>query len=134
MNNVVIFILDKNPLHRNLIHYNLVSQGFSRIYLFPSTEECIYRLERDVIPDFLILDYLTISETNPDFISHIKSFSQDIEVILFTESDDQELAQHLLELGASDYILKTKSLNDGISELIHNLKYLCKKGRYSFRR
>lgn len=133
MNNVVIFILDKNPLHRNMLQYNLVAHGFSRIYLFPSPEECLYRLEKDVIPDFLILDYLTIIETNPDFLPRIKSFSQDIEVIVFTESDDHVIANNLLALGASDYILKTKSLQNGMVELINNLKYLCKKGRFASR-
>lgn len=133
MNNVVIFVLDRNPLHRNLIQYNLVSKGFSRIYLFPSAEECIYRLKKDVIPDFLILDYLTIAETNPDFLHQIQSFSQEIGVIIFTESDDPEIAQHLLDIGALDYILKTRSLNAGISELIHNLVYLCKRNQYSLK-
>jgi CheY-like chemotaxis protein len=122
-----IFIVDKNPIHRNLISYRLVSSGFPKVYSFNSIEECFYRMKKLQIPDFLIADYNSIVSVDNDFLRTVKSISSDIKVIFFTEADHHEVAENLLKEGATDYILKTSTLTAGISELIENLKYLCRE-------
>ena len=54
MKKSVIFIVDKNPAHRNLIKFNFERNRFTNIHAFPNAEECLYRMQKNLIPDFLV--------------------------------------------------------------------------------
>lgn len=124
MHNVVIFIFDHNPVHRNIVQYQLSRAGFSRIHICRTTEECFYRLEKELIPDFLIVDMPAIAETGAGLIRRVKTFDSGIRIIFFTENDETEVAGQIMEAGADDYILKSKDLAHGIKELASNIRYL----------
>lgn len=127
MKEPVIFILDNNPIHRSLLKYHLNINKFESVYVFQTADECLYRLQKGVIPDFIIADYDPQHHFDHSLVARIKKSSAFPKVIFFASSDDPILAINLLESGATDYIVKTSRLDYGINELIKNIKYLIRE-------
>ena len=127
MKSPVVFVVDKNPLHRNLIKYHLNINKFVNVHAFQTSDECLYRLRKNMVPDFLITDYDPMGHIGFDFIEQIKEVSLSIQIIVFSSSDNPILAMKLLDAGVSDFIVKTGKLDIGIKELIKNVKYLIKE-------
>jgi two-component system, NtrC family, response regulator AtoC len=124
MKSPTVFVVDKNPVHRSLISYNLIFNKFFNVHTFQSGSECLYRLQKHFIPDFLITDYNPDDYNGIEFVRNVKKISPSIRIIFFGECDDQATVLGLLESGAADYISKTGSPAAGISELIKNIRYL----------
>jgi DNA-binding response OmpR family regulator len=110
MKSPIVFVVDKNPIHRSLVKYHLNVNKFSNL-----------------IPDFLITDYNPVDQIGFDFLRNVRRISASIQIIFFSSFDDPILAVRLLEAGASDYIVKTSKLDFGLTELIKNVKYLSKE-------
>jgi len=127
MQSTRIFVVDRNPIHNSLIKYHLNINKFSQVYNFPKGEECLYRLEKNTIPDFIITDYDIGNYTGLDFLRKIRDEYPNIRVIYFSSVADPILAMKLLEAGAFDFIVKTSKLETGISELLKNLRYILKE-------
>jgi DNA-binding response OmpR family regulator len=127
MRTPIVFVVDKNPIHRSLVKYHLNVNKFFNVHTFQSDEECLYRLQKNMIPDFLITDYNPDDHLGFDFLRKVKEISTSTQIIFFSSSDDPILAIRLLEAGASDYVIKTSKLDFGLTELIKNVKYLVKE-------
>ena len=124
MKSPTVFVVDKNPVHRSLISYNLIFNKFFKVHTFQSGSECLYRLQKHYIPDFLITDYNPDDYNGFDFVRTVKEISPSIRIIFFADFDDSATVLRLLDSGAADYVLKTGSPAAGISELIKNIRYL----------
>jgi DNA-binding NarL/FixJ family response regulator len=124
MKTPVIFVVDKNPIHRSLIKYNLNINKFTIVYTFQSGEECLYRLQKNLHPDFLITSFFTGNHSGFDFLRIVREISPTIQVVFFDAFDDPEVTGKLLTAGARDYVVKTKSPDLGISGLLKNLRYI----------
>jgi len=122
----LVFVVDKNPIHNSLIKYHLNVNKFFNVHTFPSGEECLYKLNKQVIPDFIVTDYDTGNSSGFDFMRKVIAISPKIHMIFFSSYDDPILAVRLLDAGATDYIAKTNRLEIGIGELIKNVKFLVK--------
>ena len=127
MERPVIVVVDSNPVHRNLLNYNLAVNKFLNVHTFISHDECLYRLKKNFIPDFIITDLDPNDPCRFDFLSGIKELSPTTSVIFFTELDDPEIVSLSQEAGAVDYILKTNKPDSGISELIKNIRFLARE-------
>lgn len=127
MNNISIFVIDRNPIHNSLIKYHLNINKFTLVHTFPNGQECLYRLQKGLIPDFIITDYDIGNYTGFDFLIKIRDRYPDLSVVYFSSIADPVLAMKLLEAGASDFIIKTSKLEAGISELLKNLKFILKE-------
>ncbi|MEI7982513.1 MAG: response regulator [Bacteroidota bacterium] len=123
----ILFVVDKSSIHRSLIKYHLNINRFTNVHVFQSGEECLYRLQKNLIPDFIITDFDLGDYSGFDFLKKIKKIAPTVNVIFFTTSDDPILAVRLLEAGASDYLVKTSKLDFGIAELIKNIKFIVKE-------
>jgi two-component system, NtrC family, response regulator AtoC len=123
----VIFVIDRNPIHSSLIKYHLNVNRFLNVQVFQTGEECIYRISKNVLPDFLISDYHIGDMNGFELIEKVREKSSLVRIFFFSAQDDPIFAVRLLEAGASDYILKTSKLDIGIAELIKNVKYLCRE-------
>jgi DNA-binding NarL/FixJ family response regulator len=123
----LIFIVDKNPIHRNLIKYYLDNNKFANVMAFPSGEECLYRLQRSSPPDFLISSFFTGNQSGFDFLHSVLEISPFVQVIFFDMFEDHRVAENLLIAGATDYVVKTRNPDAGIAELLKNLQYLSRK-------
>lgn len=127
MRTPVVVIVDRNPIHRNLINYYLALSKLLTVHTFLSGEECLYRLKKSLIPDFIIADLNPNDLNGFDFLQRVKEISPSINVIFFAEFEDPKIAIKLHEAGAADYILKSNKPDIGISELIKNIKYLARE-------
>ena len=96
MKTPVIFVIDKNPIHRNLIKYNLEINKLTNVHVFPSGEECLYRLQKNVIPDFLITSFFTGNHDGFDLLRSVLEISPAIRVVFFDAFEDPQLGGQLL--------------------------------------
>ncbi|NQV02772.1 MAG: response regulator [Bacteroidia bacterium] len=124
MKSVLIFIVDKNPIHSSLLKYHLTIQRFSNVQLYHSAEECLYRFRKGVTPHYLITEYDLADHNGLDFLRMVKKISPSTHVIFFSSFDDPILALQLIDSGASDYIMKTSKLDYGIKDLVKNIEFL----------
>ncbi len=122
-----IFVIDKNPIHNSLIKYHLNVNRFFKVQTFSSGNECLYRLQKNVSPAFVVMDYDAGDHNGFEFMRKIKTYSPSTDIIFFSSFDDPILAVRLLDAGATDYIAKTGKLEMGIRELIKNLNFLIKE-------
>jgi two-component system response regulator EvgA len=122
-----IFIVDRNPIHNSLIKYHLNINKLSQVQNFPNGQECLFRLQKNTVPDIIITDYDIGNYTGFDFLRKVNDSFPEVRVIYFSSIADPVLAMKLLESGAADFIVKTSKLENGISELLKNLKYLLKE-------
>lgn len=123
----VIFILDKNQIHNSLIKYHLNVNRFSNVHAFASGNECLYRIEKSLRPDFIVMDYDTGDYNGFDFIKLVNTLSPDTKIIFFSSINEPLLAVRLLDAGATDYVAKTGKLEIGITELVKNLGFLIRE-------
>jgi len=124
-----IFIVDRNPIHNSLIRYHLNINKFNLVQTFPNGQECLYRLEKNTVPDIIITDYDIGNYTGFDFLRKVTDNFPGVRIIYFSSFADPVLAMKLLEAGASDFIVKTGKLENGISELLKNLRYILKEAK-----
>ncbi|MEI6883865.1 MAG: response regulator [Bacteroidota bacterium] len=122
-----IFIVDKNPIHNSLIKYHLNINKLNNVQTFPNGLECLYRLEKNTIPDFIITDYDIGNYTGLDFLKKVRDHFPEIRVVYFSSMADPVLAIKLLDEGAFDFIVKTSKLETGMTELLKNLRYILKE-------
>ncbi len=123
----VIFIIDKNPIHNSLIKYHLNVNRFFNVQTFTSGNECLYRLQKNVLPRFIVMDYNIGDYNGFDFMQKVKYISPHTHLIFFSSYDDPILAVRLLDAGATDYIAKTGKLELGLTELVKNLGFLARE-------
>lgn len=119
----VIYIVDPNPVHGNLVKFHLVLRKFTGVWLFTNAEECLYR-SRKQAPDFVVSESSPESHSGLDFLRNIRSISPDTQVLFLTSEEDSMLASLLLEHGATDFIVKSSRPEQSIRELCDNLSYL----------
>ena len=127
MKTPVIFVIDKNPIHRNLIKYNLEINKLTNVHVFPSGEECLYRLQKNVIPDFLITSFFTGNHDGFGLLRSVLEISPVIRVIFFDAFEDPTLGGQLLDAGACDYVMKTRNPAVGIAQLLKNIRYIIRE-------
>lgn len=123
----VIFVIDKNPVHRNLIKYNLEINKLTNVHSFPSGEECLYRLQKEVFPDFLITSFYTGSHNGFDLLQSVLAISPATRVVFFDAFEDPLLGGQLMDAGACDYVMKTRNPDAGISQLLKNIHYIIRE-------
>jgi DNA-binding NarL/FixJ family response regulator len=127
MKPVVVFIVDKNPIHSSLLKYYLTLHRYFQVQLYHSAEECLYRLRKNITPDYLITEYDLHDHNGFDFLRMAKQLSPSTEVLFFSTYDDPILAMRLIDAGATDYIMKTAKLEHGIQDLIKNIEFIHKE-------
>jgi len=120
----VIAVVDKNPTHRSLINFYLVVNKFLDVHIFLSHDECLYRLHKNFLPDFLITDLPPAGRDAVEFLRLVKTVSPATGVIFFDAFDDQKTATILDKAGATDYLHKLNKPDLGISELIKNIRFI----------
>ena len=121
-----IFIVDRDSTRGNFLKYRLNTMNFSNIRVFSREEDCLYRLGKNDVPDFIITDPGDEADVALSFIKMVLQSNPSIKIICFTSSDDQDVADLFIAAGASDIILKKNREDSGINELVENIKYLLK--------
>lgn len=119
-----IWIIDPNPIHRNLIRLRLERAGLGEVITIPGPEDCLYRLGKGMKPRFLVADVASFNNGYGNLPQIIRNYAPLAKLIIFSDEDDAEKADQLLSQGADDYILKAGADLNGLQELCHNLRYL----------
>ena len=120
----VIFIVDKNTVHSNLLKYQLMVNKFSNVQVFSSVEDCLYRLRREEGPVYLIADSALGDFSGIEFLRMARKISPGVNVIFYSSTEDADIASALIENGATDYILKGGKIEQSMTELIRNLQFI----------
>ncbi len=126
MKSPVIFIVEKNAYHGNLVKYHLQANRFQDVRVFSSAEECTLSVSKGITPDFIISDTQSGKMDSSGFLRWIKDFNPSIRVVFFSSNGDESMANKLITEGADDFILTANKGDAGIRELIKNLNFLQK--------
>jgi DNA-binding NtrC family response regulator len=126
MDQLSLFVVDENAIHRNMIRLALIREGYTHCQALPNLDECDYLFGKGVIPDYIIIDFLAIARNPQDFLDRVENTGKSVRIIIFTDHDDPLLAEILLERGVFDYILKQGPMLKGILELQKNLRFILK--------
>jgi DNA-binding NtrC family response regulator len=82
-----------------------------RVEAFNSKEECIEKIDKDVKPDIVVLDYELNKKSETDnahTVDRIKEISPETVVIMMSDEEDMESAVKALRYGAYDYVMKDR--------------------------
>ena len=127
MKNILVFIFDRNPVQGNFLKYGLSAKGIKNVRVYQTPEECLSNIRKTRIPEFIIADTSIKSMTDLEFLMLIKRIDPSIKIIFHSENEDATHISELLEMGATDYIVRVEGQQSWIRELISNLHYLIKE-------
>jgi DNA-binding response OmpR family regulator len=131
MKKTIIHILDHNSTQGAFLKYQLAMTGFKDIQHFHSPDECLYSLEKERIPDFIIVDPDFTGMNIENFLHKVNQLNSEVKVIVFSKRDDAEFAAVLLRSGAIDYIVRNGNDLMSIRELTSNLQFIIKEEKFS---
>ena len=93
---------------------NLLSEFLSRkkydVSIAMSGQEAISRIESNK-PKVVLLDIRMPGMNGMEVLRRVKEMDKDIDVIMITAVNEDEIGKKAIKLGASDYITKPLSLN-----------------------
>ena len=100
----LIFIVDDDPLIRNLLDHTIRSRWGYRTRLFSGKNEQLWK--PDEIPELIILDIMLGDSNGMDVLKKIKDHQPDIPVLMLSSQTDVAVAIETMRLGAMDYFTK----------------------------
>ena len=127
MKNILVFIIDRNPVQGNFLKYSLSSSAIKNVIIFHTPEECLRNIRKTKLPDFIIADTMLKSTTDMELLKLIKNIDPAIKIIFHSDNEDISHISQLLDLGATDYIVRALGDRNWIRELTSNLQYLIKE-------
>ena len=127
MKNILVFIIDQNPVQGNFLKYSFCSSGIKNVFLYHTPDECLYSMRKTKLPNFIIADTAFMNMTDLEFLDMIRGINPSVKVIFYSDNEDVFHISRLLEAGASDYIVRAGNNRNWIRELTSNLQYLIKE-------
>jgi len=115
-----ILVIEDDPLIRETLEYSLRGAGFT----VSAAENGIHGLSKvkENPPDLVLLDLLLPEIDGFEVCENIRSFNEDIPVIMITALDDRQSKLKGFSLGADDYITKPFSVEELVARINANLK------------
>lgn len=115
-----IFVAEDNEWFNKLITHNLSLNPDFNIQSFFNAKDLLEQLHEN--PQVVTIDYRLPDMTGDELLKKIKAFNQNIQVIVISEQDEIEVAVELLKNGASDYIVKSKDIQERLKKIINNIQ------------
>ncbi len=127
-----ILVVEDDPSHATLLKA-VCSSGDpqARVHVTRSAEEAITYLERtgpdtdkaSLLPDIIVLDIFMEGIGGLGFLeSYARQHRlQHIHVVVFTSSEDKELASRCMSLGAREFVVKSWDFTEVLPVLFQNL-------------
>lgn len=105
-----IYIVDDEPLQRDMLQDHLSSMSGYDTHSFATGEECLAAIQVRK-PAIVFLDYHLNSQVRDaldgiDILKEIKKVSPESEVVMISGQDKIEVAVNTMKYGAFDYIVK----------------------------
>ena len=109
---VRVWLVDDNDQFRTLVADLLGRrEGIECARQFSSPDALLSALASKSGPDVILLDIEMGAQNGLDAVRPIKSLTRSTRVLMFTTCYDPEYRQRALDDGASDYVLKSESLD-----------------------
>lgn len=116
-----IFIVDGDPICREIYKQYFLNMGFWNIALFEKGKDCTESLTSN-IPDIILVDY-NMSPECLENLKKVKNTHPDIYILFAAESVNLEVTHTTTKYGAFDYILKglkeEEMLSSAVSRILH---------------
>lgn len=103
-NTFKIFLVDDDPIYRQIYGFYLKSLGYTDIEEFSDGQQCINSLVKK--PDIILLDHEMTPVNGTETLKKIKRFDPNIFVVYLSGQGKMQVAINALKYGAFDYIIK----------------------------
>lgn len=117
---VKIFIVEDDPAYTKFLQYVLSLNPDFEVTSFTTGRACLDNLYHK--PSIISLDYSLPDMPGEDVLSEIKTFDNDIQVIIISAQERIGTAVDLLKLGAYDYITKDEDTKNRLLNTINNAR------------
>lgn len=115
-----VFVVEDDPVYQRLVKFMVEMDPDCEVHLFSTGKECLSNLR--LKPDIVSLDYSLPDMTGEEVLRQIKSFDQDIGVIILSGQQDIGTAVNLLREGAFDYIIKDAETKERFPNTLFHIK------------
>jgi len=125
--NIIIFIVEDDPLHLQMLHDHLTKMSDFAIKDFGTGEECIaYLKQKKETPDIIFLDYFldNVDKQAMDGLEalvEIKKIAPTTDVVMLSRQDKIQVAVDVMKYGAFDYIVKGESAFYRAEKTVYNI-------------
>ena len=120
MNSFKIFIVEDDPLYREMLKYHLSLNPDNEVIKFETGSACLKNLHQN--PSLISLDYSLPDISGFDVIKKVKEYNSDIPVVVVSGQEDVATAVRLLKDGAYDYFVKDEDTKERLWNTIKNIK------------
>lgn len=121
-----VFIVDDDPICKELYRQYLINIGLEDIQLFDNGQDCLNALTQN--PDIILLDHQMAPMDGLETLKKIKRFNPDIYLVFISGQHDLQVAVNALKYGAFDYVIKGAAGNKaaivGVIEKIITIRAL----------
>ena len=114
-----IYVVEDDEWYRELLSHNLSLNPDYEIKKFDTAKAFLAELNNN--PDVVTLDYLLPDMEGREVLKRIREYNPDIEVIIISEQEKIETAVELLNLGAYDYIVKSRDIRDKLLNAVNHI-------------
>lgn len=106
----LVYVVDDEPLQRDMLKDHLSKMSKYEIHDFPTGEECL-AAAKVRIPQIVFLDYNLNSQVRDamdgiDVLKELKNIYPEMEVVMISGQDRIDVAVNTMKYGAFDYIVK----------------------------
>jgi DNA-binding NtrC family response regulator len=115
---VAVWIVEDNEWYNKLLKHTISLNPEYSVRTFFNAHDFLKELEAK--PDIVTIDYRLPDMDGIELLAKIKSFDENIKVIVISEQDKIDTAIELLRLGAYDYIVKEKDVRNRLLNTINN--------------
>ena len=115
-----IFIVEDDPMYQRMIKYVMELNPDHEVHLFTSGKDCLDHLK--LKPDIVSLDFSLPDMTGEEILRKIKSYNEDIGVVILSGQQDVGTAVQLLKNGAYDYITKDSETKERLLHALNKIK------------
>jgi two-component system, OmpR family, response regulator len=135
MSKTIIFIVDDDPMHADMLKDHLGKMSNFSIQTFSTGEDALKNMH--LKPNIIFLDYYLNSivkeaEDGLEILQQIKKISPQTEVVMLSGQDKIEVAVDIMKYGAFDYITKGESAFYRAEKAVFNIyRYTKLKGSAS---
>ncbi len=107
-----IFIVEDDPWYANLIGHTLALNSDFEIEKFGTAKECLANLYKK--PSMVTVDVFLPDMDGKELLQKIRSYSNEVAVLIISGQENIDTAVELLKEGAFDYIVKNENTRNRI--------------------
>lgn len=108
-----VFIVDDSALCRYMYSKHLTNLGFSNIYMFENSVQCLSNIH--MVPDLILLDFDAPPGNGLDVVKEVKKLYPQIHMLMISAQKEVKVVVDAIRHGVSGYIMKDEDQLDMVS-------------------